>query len=872
LIAVLGFIFLYSLVGQAQKYYFQADSLGAIQILESLEQKLEVTFNYSHEYLPTGTFSFSCNGSSEEVIKVTFSVLDRNYGQLDPGVYTIQPIELDASNKIKPKIISGRIIDEFGNPLFGATVNIAGLKKGATSSETGRFSMKGYLASSEILEFRHLGYESVVMRLSDFLKKENRRIILQIKSHQLRDVEIMDNPLWMTQNFTNVDVMRTEKMPPAAGRTDKDPYTAVQLLPGVSSASENLSELQIRGGLPDQTKYAWNGIQVFQTSHFFGKISSTNPFMVDQIQVNRNGASAKDAGQASGTIALSDNPKVDSLTVSTYADLLYSNIGLKTPLFQDKLHVRTAYRRSYFKLFQSGIFDKFFEQTFQFGRVADEQYFLDKFNAGEVVSLIPEVSFRDFSFSATWNASSRDVFQVNLLRFQNRFSYRKETQGSPIVPADTLRLRNNGFNANYTRTWSDQFTSEVLWSNSNYTNDYRYFEERDSADQNLEETQYNNIDQSALQINNHLSFNKFDFSFGYQLERWDFESFHRLTDQYATYNYYDDAAKAHENSVYAQTFLRSSSAWQAELGVRWSKYSRTNRSIIEPRLHLSFFPSTNWTVHAHYGRFHQNLNQVNVFTALSVEGRYWYLSSEENPVFNETPILQNSQWSLGSRYSKNNWSFSLDIYQKKIEGTNTNAFDFTLEENPFQLAEMDIFGIETAFQYRNNWMSLFWTYEYVNDDFFIPDNNQHYPSPYTQPHRISLSQSFNFKKFRASILWRFATGRPFSVPEEIQAYIDNAGVVRYRLVYDELLTERENNYHTMDLTLQYQLDFPKNKYLDGTIGFSIINLYNRANIVKNLYRVNYREEPFAPTLQARRGLPFTPNLSFSLSFGAPKRQ
>ncbi len=870
-IATLGFVFFYSLSLQAQKHYFQADSLNAIQILEALEEKLEVTFNYSHEYLPEGHFTYSCNGTKQQVIKITFSVLNRTYGQLDPGVYTIQPIELDESIKAKPKIINGQIIDEFGNPLIGATIGINNMNKVTITKENGLFYMKGFFASSEILEFRHLGYKPMVIRIGDFEKLEKRIIILEVQTHQLRDVEIMDNPLWMTQDFSNVDVVRTEKMPPAAGRTDKDPFVAVQLLPGVSTASENVSELQIRGGLPDQTKYEWNGIQVFQTSHFFGKISSTNPFMVDQIQVNRNGASAKDAGQASGTIALSDNPKVDSITIRAYADLLYANLGVKAPLFDDKLRVSAALRQSYIGALQSRIFDKFFDQTFQFGRVADEEYFLDKFNVQEFVSLIPDVRFRDFSLSTTWDASPKDAFQFNLISFQNRFTYRKETDGSTIIPTDTLHLRNSGLNANYSRIWSDQFKSEVSWSNSNYVNDYHYLEEIDTAAQNFEEIQFNKIDQSALRINNHLNYNKFDVSFGYQLERWEFESFHRYIEDTAINNFYDDAAKAREHSFYAQTFLRTSSIWQAELGLRWSKYSRTDRSLLEPRLHLSFFPSPQWTIHAHYGRFHQNLNQINVFTSLSIEGRYWYLSSEENPVFNETPIVQNSQLSIGSRYSKDNWSLSVDVYRKQIEGANTNAFDFTFEENPYRLAEMDIFGIETSFQYRTNWMTLFWTYEYVNDDFYIPDFDKEYPSPYTQPHRISLSQSFNYKKFRASLLWRFASGRPFSVPEELQTYIDNEGVVRYRLFYDELLTEKETNYHTLDLTLQYELDFPKNDNLKGTIGFSIINLYNRRNIVKNLYQIDYREEPFRPILQARRGLPFTPNLSFSLTFGVPKR-
>jgi hypothetical protein len=76
------------------------------------------------------------------------------------------------------------------------------------------------------------------------------------------------------------------------GLTEPDVLQTMHLLPGVVSIDETVSNLNVRGGTHDQNLFLWNGIRMFQTSHFFGLISAFNPMVTTKIRISKNGSSA----------------------------------------------------------------------------------------------------------------------------------------------------------------------------------------------------------------------------------------------------------------------------------------------------------------------------------------------------------------------------------------------------------------------------------------------------------------------------------------------------------------------------------------------------------------------------------------------------
>lgn len=864
---VLCFVLFTSHSSSAQNIQFATSAKSAPEILTQLEEQFQVQFNFNHQHLPEGNFTLSASGDIDHIIRTTCSAFDRHFTLIDKGIYAIQPNPISQELKLAPVELIGWIKDAYNEAIPGATIWIPELNKATQSGQMGKFDLKGYFDPQSKMEIRFLGYDPIQISIQQFLSIPDRTIILETKSHILSDIEVIEYLSWREPSSGNEDVLDIKKMAPMAGRIDKDAFNMVQLLPGISSATEDVSEIQIRGGLPDQTNFEWNDIRIFQTSHFYGKISSVNPFLVDQIRVNRNGGSAKDHGQASGSISLSDNDLVDSLQVQSHVNLLYTNLAAKIPLFKQKVTANVAWRKSYFDFYQSNVYDRFFDQSFQTGKISNELFYQEYYGLDEWITLNSSIQFQDISGSITIRPTAKDEIRFSLLNVDNDLTFSKTGEPFPTPPVDSFLVQNKGYSINYNRKWTDQFQSNWTWSKSSLDKKYQYIENINDIDSTQEEIQINDVEIEAFRWDNSYKRKKAEFNIGYQFEQSDFMSTHSSRDGNLYYEYYNDEGAGHEHSFYAQVLLKPSSRWQLESGLRWSKFNRSPRHLKEPRFHLSFIPFENWTLHAHYGHYHQVLNQVSVFTSFNVEGRYWYLASEEDEWYNETPIAQNKQWSIGTRYRKNNWSVNLDVYQKKITNIHTLAFDFTFEENPYQLAEMDVRGLETGLQYDNKWYSMLWTYEFIKDEFYILSDQIRRPSPYTQPHKLSLFQAFKWKQFECSFLWRFASGRPYSAPRGLTVYVDEFGQDRYELVYKELLTETENNYHTLDITLQYKIGKPQKSKVHGKVGLSFINVYNRKNIIKNYFYVDYRLEPFQQAQFARAGLPFTPNISVDLYFG-----
>ena len=77
---------------------------------------------------------------------------------------------------------------------------------------------------------------------------------------------------------------------------------SLQLLPGVSSPSENASDLHIRGGTPDQNLVLWDGIKMYHQGHFFGQISAFNPYVTKEINLHRAGTSVQYGDRISGVL------------------------------------------------------------------------------------------------------------------------------------------------------------------------------------------------------------------------------------------------------------------------------------------------------------------------------------------------------------------------------------------------------------------------------------------------------------------------------------------------------------------------------------------------------------------------------------------
>ena len=555
----------------------------------------------------------------------------------------------------------------------------------------------------------------------------------------------------------------------------------------------------------------------------------------------------------------------DTFRVKAFANLLYSNIGINLPIVKNKIGIKAAYRNSFSQFYESLFFNKLFDQTFQSGKIPNDQYFFDLYGVSEFISLVPSLKFDDLSFVFDFKFGKNDRLQISCLDYGNQLSYRQVSDDIDELPSDTLEISNKGLSIDYENQWTKHFSSNVVFSNSKYQNIYKTQNPEFKTSRNID----NFVFLNNFKLEQTFQTKGFKVNAAYQFENWEVSHIDSISDPDSYDLYNDDYGKGREHSIGLNTEIQLIKGFNIGAGLKWSDFNLTfmGRKYLEPRLHLSYLPTKNITLHFHYGQFHQNLNRRNLSTPLDVDNGFWYLSDEN--VFDENKwvnVVENEQRSFGVKWDLNKWTFNADIYNKTIKNLWTAALDFSYEEDPYTFATMNVKGLELSAQYRNQWMSILWSYDYINESIKLWGSESSLNSPFSQPHRISLYQSFKLNKFTCSLNWRMASGRPYSSEPSLQTWTDNSGTERFYIEHGQLLKDRLPSNHQLDISIFYQIKSFFNQGVQGKVGLHILNAYNRRNIIKRQYFVDYRQEPLGVFQFDKTSLPFSPNLSLELIF------
>src|SRR5690606_28033849 len=115
-----------------------------------------------------------------------------------------------------------------------------------------------------------------------------------------------------TENVSSANMGQIElkieeikKLPAFLGEVDL--IKAIQLLPGVSSASEGGQGLYVRGGGPDQNLVLLDEAVIYNASHLFGFFSVFNPDAVQSVNLIKGGMPAHYGGRLSSVLEVNMN-------------------------------------------------------------------------------------------------------------------------------------------------------------------------------------------------------------------------------------------------------------------------------------------------------------------------------------------------------------------------------------------------------------------------------------------------------------------------------------------------------------------------------------------------------------------------------------
>ena len=845
----------------AQEFHFEFNSLTAIEILGQIEEASDVIFNYDHSiFSESKEYSFGVSGPIETVFSICFSQFDKHYAELEDKLYVIQNRPLDKEKRMDESHYRLKLVDEYGGGMASCFYDIGRLGISGVEDVNGQLDISGYFAEDTELLISYIAYADRTIKMSELKSDELNVLVMQSSQHQLGEVVIMDHRI--AQDISAIDqayVLNPDKFI-AAGTADNDGLVLSQMIPGVYNSSESLKDLQIRGGPPDQTHLLWNNIQIFQTSLFYGKVSSVNPFLTQQIKVNKNGASASTNNSSAGSIMMdSDMAATKGFGMKFQSDLLYYNIGTGFSLWKDKIRVQAAFRQSYSQLFKSNFYQKLFDNSFQFGAISDDVFYAKAYEIEEFYEYDRDFGFKDFSASLEFKPSERFDWKFSYMSVQNELNYRQTFEYADTTNADDFRISNVGIGSEMNFHWSPKMRTQLDISHS----DYRYFYERllfaDGKELDVVKFQDNRVGQSKIGLSHHIEGKTHCLSIGVERAMYDVMLLDVSYQGEEPEFFVNHDISSHELSMFADYRLRWKSL-ELKSGVKWSDYSLTfdDRKFIEPRFHLSYLLGDDWTVHGHRGKYHQVLNRRNILTALQADDGFWYASDEGRVTDNWIMVVNTELRSVGLRFQKNQWRVDLEGYRKSIEFLWTSALDLTYEEDPYQFVDSEVSGLEFLGNYQKNNFSLSTSINLMKDQFALLDGRK-VNSPFYQPWRLGAFANYKLGSFDFSLAWNFAKGRYYSLPDSFEERENEEGKKYFVTVFTELLTEQGIDYHRLDLTTNYHVQLRKK--IDTRISLSLLNIYARENITRNQFLTDYRQNPVETGFFQRKGLPFTPNIS-----------
>ena len=198
--------------------------------------------------------------------------------------------------------ISGKITDEFNEPLEFVSIRLSGTALGAASGTDGTYQLTVPDADTLRLVFTAVGYKESRRRLIDPKGSVTVNVKMEPETYMLQGIEVTDYQKQLN-NMQKVDNKNYRFAPDATGGSIEG---LISTMAGVTQGNEMSSQYSVRGGTFDENSVYINGIEVYRpqliSSGQQEGLSIINPDMVGAIGFSTGGFSAQYADKMSSVL------------------------------------------------------------------------------------------------------------------------------------------------------------------------------------------------------------------------------------------------------------------------------------------------------------------------------------------------------------------------------------------------------------------------------------------------------------------------------------------------------------------------------------------------------------------------------------------
>ncbi len=150
------------------KFTIKLENASILKVLAAIQSQSDFEFFYSDEQIDKNKKIDIdvVDATVEEVLELCFKGSKLTYEIVDK-VIIIKPVGQKESPSKKTKLgISGKVMDEDGEPLPGATVIISGTNKGITTNDEGQFTLV-VPSEATILRVSFIGFETKMIKVGE---------------------------------------------------------------------------------------------------------------------------------------------------------------------------------------------------------------------------------------------------------------------------------------------------------------------------------------------------------------------------------------------------------------------------------------------------------------------------------------------------------------------------------------------------------------------------------------------------------------------------------------------------------------------------------------------------------------------------------
>lgn len=726
--------------------------------------------------------------------------------------------------------LSGRaFMSESGQPVPDLAIRIRGTGLGTVTDAAGKYRFElppgYYVLSASAMGVARMERELVMYSDGnlDLYLEEGVELLEEVvvEADAARNVEEA------TTGRERIESEASKDIPLVLG--ERDVLQVAKTLPGISSAGEGASGINVRGGKPDQNLFLLDDAVLYNPTHFFGIFQALNPFTTESVEIYKGAPPAEYGGRISSVFDIrSKNGNTTEIAGEGSVGPVTANLALEVPLKEDTSSLMVGGRATYADWILRSLDDEslnnssasFFDGIARF-----------RTKLGESGAL-----------SAT-AYGSRDAFTIT---------------------SDSLyRYTNFLASARWDHRYSEKTRAALVVANS----DYRFGIDFD-GESNTDFALDYGINQSQLRYALKSSLGtRHSLDYGFSASYYTVNPGSRFPEgpESALERIEIPREQALEAAVFVGDQFKLSDRMLLDLGLRFNVFtalgSGTQRTYLpgQPRNEASVRDTLQYGAGEAirtYGGPEVRISgryflQPDLSVKASLHNSYQFLHT----LTNNTTISPIDTWKLSDlnirpqkgyqatlgiykNFEENMYEVSLEGYYKLMDDvldfkTGSQLFLNRHVEAEVLQGDGKAYGVEFLLKKNrgklNGWLA--YTYsrslyrfdspfeeERINDGDFFPSN-------FDKPHDLSLISNYRLtRRFSFSMNFVYQTGRPVTYP---------AGTFRFNnsdfVFYTERNAFRVPDYYRLDLGINIEGNHRKNKLVHSFWTLSVYNVLGRNN-------------------------------------------